>query len=331
MHPNLVRSGKRRLIIGPRTSNLVTAYKGPFIYSGTGVTELMIDVPRILSMANHRFYRQGHDYRVRITMQPQADHPEPYIVSCIAPTWWNRSAYNMGKKMWIRQVRAACRLQPKQPLPKWLDFRVYMYYGQPSVSYPSVMTFLEGDSLPTLRSLALAGMSGTINDDAAPSASAEFPASVLVDQSSNTYELYMFGDSDTSTNYYYSLQYEHDRSHQIKSDDTILDADSDDVPYRELYDDNLAHLEFIKNLLETHGDEPPYDKERLEPIMRYVKTLHTTAEYGVFEHTTGWFDAPLGLVHISMANSIDGHNLRVEVARGKHKGVKALRPFSGVL
>ena len=86
----------------------------------------VVDLGACLSRINHRLFRQGRQYKVRV----QADinsfgSNDPRIeVYALAPTWWVNAAWRKAKAAYDGAMSDEKKVLAKENLAKWRDFRV---------------------------------------------------------------------------------------------------------------------------------------------------------------------------------------------------------------
>ena len=73
--------------------------------SATEVDYYVLDVARNLSVANHRLYRQGKTYSVKVDVQP--GEPVQYNVFALADTWYVQKAWQLARARYLENVSAA--------------------------------------------------------------------------------------------------------------------------------------------------------------------------------------------------------------------------------
>jgi len=97
-----------------------------------------------------------------------------------------------------------------------------------------------------------------------------------------------------------------------------------DMPYSELASDANAD-DYIE--LQANGNEPPYEATSFSTAV-WVRVGHlqakSTSQADGFTSSTGFFDAPCGLVLLDQSPGTVGFSkLTVEVAKGDYRGVHA--------
>lgn len=262
-----------------------------------------------------------------------------FTVWRVAPTWFMRTAYKKGRAAWAWQVRETMKqfargsvLGQSMKPPPYHDFRVrFAVPDQTNVPteflqyqyFEANQAGLYADTLP---------MSASVHGDAAPADTPEYAYSTVIAQdSTNEYELALFGDSDVSTDYTYGMLYEYDRATQVRNRPE-KDADSDETPYYEIAQ-NAGQSTLIMDNLLGKGDVAPWDQSRFEPLMEYVGTISAGFWPASDSIATPWTWFPLGMV-ICMPLKTDVGNTHTpqvhwEVKRGRYKGVAAAPAFCG--
>ena len=248
-------------------------------------------VPRILSAYNNRLYRQHGAYRVKIDLLDGADTSEIKVYA-LANTWYVKRSIQMAKQIHdtaMEEERAMTRPA------RWYDFRIDDNTG--------VLGFDQ---------MVLASV---VSPGAAPAPAThpgEYAMSQIEDTAGNNREFRVLG-ATSSTGWNIFTEFD-----QLQN--TSRDPDQP-VPSGAGYDGADATLEGtnIENL-QIKGDLPPYDGEDLEDrVFVQVGSLYRSG--GNQRLSTGFFDAPLGMVWITQPTADGTPLLEMEVKAGNYKGV----------
>ncbi len=286
----------------------------------------LLSVASGLSKVNHRLYRQGRQYRLKIDMNPM-DMPKsgadtfPQVagqgiaVWALMPTWFVHGMWRQAKRAYDMALDAEKKALAGQNLARWRDFRVESGLDALSLQSP------EGEGLDPV------GYSSALNQTTF--AAGEFGLSTVdnVETAGVQDMTFTFGDP-TSTKFSLWTEFSRSRNESSSPENIITD-----MPYHELQSDaNSADYEELQD----NGNEPPYNADSF-PGALWVKVgeLGATAivnsgptvSTSVFRGTTGYFDAPCGLVAIEN-NMTDGDDavdvlLTCEVQTGTYLGVHA--------
>lgn len=257
----------------------------------------LLDVGRMLSVFNHRLYRQGKRYHVKVDFtnasgDANADAPRQIEVFALADTWMNQKAWQMARGMYEDAMADERSTMGEGQSARWEDFRVNA--GVPGLHIMQ----------PYRYDVSLNG---------APDAAGEFVNSQVI-RADGTAMTFTYGASGGNT---YGILEEYD-----KYDNTAVVNATNDGAYANLMNEND---EAAADLLKTSGDQPPYDRNSINtsPFVK-VATL-TRDQMGSQRLSTGFFAAPCGLVIIRTSNN--NHTLTDEltltVKAGDYKGVSA--------
>jgi hypothetical protein len=87
----------------------------------------LIHADQILSQDNHRLYRQGRVYSVKIDLQPLAEGAETDLkVYALADTWYIRKAWQEAKMQFDMATHDEKVRIGSNNLARWRDFRVHI-------------------------------------------------------------------------------------------------------------------------------------------------------------------------------------------------------------
>lgn len=281
----------------------------------------LVQVDACLSKINHRLYRQGRNYRVKVDLDPKLVAPNTRIdVYALRPTWFTQQAWKMAKKAYDEALELEKERLGADQLAKWRDFRVETGIASPigtgnlwsvegtapHVYYPSA-----GGMLPVSFT---SGM---------------FEASAAENLDNGNRMIFSWGASDANT---YSIIDEYDKTRaESDSPEFVIP----DMPYEAL-DANAEDDDYIE--LQANGYQPPYAQESFAigtdstGVWMKVATLFTQEDgttnmlTSPVKLSSGWFDAMCGSVVLNMYNPRDtgiiSHCVSVEVAKGDYRGVK---------
>ena len=273
-----------------------------------------VDVAKLLSETNHRLYRQGRMYCVRVGFDGTNVGANGVAINALPNSWMFRKAWKLAKQAHDRAMREST-MPGQAARGRWKDFRIKydktQYDGNHGFIHATGITRgsaeymvsqVAGDTGP-------AGGEGEGTPEVWQFHGLGVSTNSAVSQS-NTGQLYTptgsFGVLDT-----YS-----------ESEDTEQNTEPDDgstSPYRLLEDDSdksAANYE----LMAEDGDNPPYNPVDLQSLQQvYVtRAFGTTA----VPQMTPWIYAPCGLLRLGSIDSSSGNsNLVLEVMEGNYKGV----------
>lgn len=285
-------TGAGQLVDGSATSNV-------------HATTRYVDVARLLSQANHRLYRQGRMYMIRVGFQQQGSDIGA-TVSALPNTWMTRKAWLSARKAYLKAMRDS----GVKKQGRWNDFRLNyddaQYEGNGTVPYQYVT--LSGASITgdiDMRLTQVAGDSGS--NEGSSALVYQFHASGATSTA----------DRDGATGSFGMI------AEYSVAEDTVTDDPRDDgtsQPFNELNSDSIMASTNEELAIET-GDNPPYDPDQLENSRSVDYTLIQKATDSIGP-VTPWIAAPLGLLKITDVGSSLGSNaMYIEVMSGGYKGV----------
>jgi len=262
-----------------------------------GTTDGTFDTGRILSQQNHRLYRYGKRYTQKIDVDPSALNPGSKVdVWALADTWMVQKAFEEAASVFHRAYSDERENLTKDAQARWFDFRVNS--GLTATDMYAVV-----DSNPTTSGYSLI-VNGEIID------------SIVEDANGATRS---FSWASTVPGSTYGLMTEYNLAGSTSRSPTNPTGSG---PYDDLEADASA---VEMQSLQADGNSPPYDPNNLPSVWVKVATL-TVGTAGNQKLSTGYFDAPCGLVYLkSTGQTIDslGNNLSLTVQSGDYKGVKA--------
>lgn len=272
--------------------------------TGSAGTTYVMDVARQLSVVNHRLYRQGKTYQVKVDIENRANTgsgPAQYEVWALADTWYVQKAWQFARAAYLRATADERQFMSGQKIARWEDLRVTS-----GVSGTEVVPYQYSESL-----------AGAVNTDG------EFQNSRITLADGTTQRTFTWGSTPSATEF--SILQEYD-----KSGDTDLapSTASSDQPYADaddrVDDKQMDDLSFI-------GNAPPYNVTTFtNNVWVKIATLDNSgaanpAGSSTSRTSTGFFNAPCGLVVIkpSISHQLAG-DIRMTVKAGDYKGVAAM-------
>lgn len=259
-----------------------------------------IDIPRIMSYYNHRLYRQCGVYRARIDLETSSLTADGFTVVTLANTWHVKRSIQTARDMHDQAMSDELAMAGRS---RWYDFRIF-----------------EGSAIS-------AGQADlVIQAGATPQSIAEKPfvgewfTTGITDAAGNSRQFTLSGPT-TSASYNIFQEY-----------DLLGNSDTTPVVTSTLggYDGIEASIDSANvDKLLKNGNSPPYSDTDLpdEVFVSRGKLFRQSNLSGVSRESTGFFDAPLGLVWIYMDSEITGHpSISLTVQGGSYKGV-SMTPY----
>ena len=277
-----------------------------FTIDTDGTSDIYVDVGRCLSMINHRLYRQGKMYRVRVRItDPSA--MGLFAVTSLPDTWWARTAYNKARDLWIKRIEKIKKEQgTNAAVGRWNDFKIG--YDE---THRNAFT---SSKLPELVTEA------TGTQAAMTAGNAEWGLSQLIDNDGNNNTFRFLGTASTSN--------------VVNVVDAYADLTNIFAPDPDqtgsgagIYGDFLPQAGAGDTGMDSQGDYPPYNETDFPQLEVHQGQLLSVVQDGggglsgaQGSYATGYFDAPLGLLRIKPGASAE---LTIEVQEGDYKGVNA--------
>lgn len=280
------------------------------IIPGTNTVDVM-DTGACLSRINHRLYRQGRQYRLKVDVDTRT-MPEGAVIDVYAlmPTWWVHESWRLAKKSYDEALSDEMRTLSKGNLARWRDFRV---------ASGNLNPFEAGTVIPQQYQItAVAGV------DMTPTGypNGEFNWSRVENLDSLQSMAFSWPSAFVQSAIEFDIVKEYNDSRNESDSPQVIISD---MPYHELQSDANVD-DYIE--LQANGNEPPYDANQMSSAV-WVRVGHLQAKNLVqadgFTASTGFFDAPCGLVLLDQSPDTVGlTRLSVEVAKGDYRGVHGL-------
>lgn len=266
--------------------------------SGAANVTLRGDAGRICSLGNHRLYRQGRNYKIRIGVD--ADSSVQYEVWALRNDWMIHQSWKLAFQTWMNNSKEEMDVAAKNGLKaRWLDFRTEF-----------VGAVAPGDLSPVLW-----GDAGT----GSPLTTGEFVSSVVTDEAGNQ-RTFRWGQSSGATIFNPLEEYQ-----RIGNTTNNPTAPTTQAAYSALDDDTqdgqLSHIS-------GDGNEPPYNANLMGTLVPFVKIgVIGGSAAGVQNLSTGYFHAPCGLFYIRRTDGAPVGDIQpelyIEYASGDYKGISA--------
>jgi len=259
----------------------------------------LLDAGRILSTSNHRLYRYGKRYEMKIDADISVlNSGNTITVWALADTWAVQKAYEEAKRVFDDAYEIERENLSKDARARWFDFRANV-----GVTGDQMLPVLSTDPITS----ALTYMTG-----------GEFAASIVEDQAGVTRAFSWSPVTSAST---YSMPAEYNLAGNTSTSPTTLTGAGP-------YDDLRADASAVEmQALQDRGNLPPYDANALPPVWIKIGTLQLSAADAAQRLSTGYFPAPCGQVVLQMSGGLNTGNVSnlvsVEFKAGDYKGVKA--------
>jgi len=265
--------------------------------TGVGNAVGLIDAGRILSVSNHRLYRYGKRYEMKIDLDVDAASPGDTVeVWALADSWAVQKAFEEAKDVFDKKYTDERENLSKKARARWFDFRALAGVSG------AAMVPVTSDDTNTLTYLN----------------GGEFSTSIVEDQAGTTR---VFSWRPTTSAGEYSIPAEYDLSGNTNPSPTTPTGSG---PYADLQADASA---VEMQAMQNRGDLPPYDANNFPPVWVKIATLETSATEGAQRLSTGYFQAPCGQVILRMSGTLQSFNISNKIScefkAGDYKGVKA--------
>jgi len=255
------------------------------------------DTGRILSQLNHRLYRYGKRYTQKVDVDPAALNPGTSVdVWALADTWSIQKAFEEAKTVFDRAYTDERENLTKSARARWFDFRV-----ESGLTVSDMYPVVDSDPSTAVRALITGG---------------EFINS-RVEDAAGTTRTFSWRPATAATVYSVLAEY-----NLAGNTSTSPSTTTGAGPYDDLEADASA-LEM--EALQADGNAPPYNATSLSSAWIKIGTL-SVGPGGNQKVSTGYFDAPCGLVYVSVTGqTLDslGGSISTTVQAGDYKGVRA--------
>lgn len=260
-------------------------------------TTAVVHADRLASEANHRLYRQHRGYNVRLSLLTNtvASLAQPVEVWALAPNWKVIKALQVAKQMYDEATVEELLTSGKS---RWHDFRITM---------DVTADVLEGYGKNA------AGVAGASYN---PFVAGEYDFSTITDQAGSNLDFHLVANTNA---FGYNVFEEFDQMGRASPDPVST------VPPGG-YGGLLPGLDQndLTELLEE-GNNPPYDSQNNPRNGAWVQIAELYRDPSGHVLSTGYFDAPLGIIVVRHAHTIEQNVpfLRLEYAAGSYKGIKS--------
>lgn len=261
----------------------------------------LIEYDRIFSPVNRRQYRQSRVPSLKVDV----DHGTPLAaagvkVYALRNTWDIHGAYKFAMEQYYNAMKEELDQAPGGH-GRWLDFRV-----QANLGVDLLVPHIEDQ--PTSGGSAFGPTRLTAGD---------FSYSSIYD-ATNTQRVFVTNDTGTSSEF--SIMEEWARRDRVQESPASV---SGTMPYANIQEDTDENN---YDLIRQIGNDPPYAADSDTDMWTHVATIGESAA-GVQKLSTGYFDAPLGIIVLVStafsAGAIQHHPLTLTAQAGDYKGIKA--------
>lgn len=249
----------------------------------------LIQVSDILSKANRRLYRQGRNYRVKLSL---VDDVQQGAVSVyhLADTWIVKLAWQKAFEAYMNATREEREMLGGR-VARWNDFRVLAGVSAIPGGVPD-MDPVVFNHLGTSARLA----SGEFNN-----------STVELDSGDKEFS---WGPGDSNT---FGMLEELEKLFNTDQSPVTVEVNA---PYNNIDGDQMNLDQFVE--LQEEGNEPPYDADDWTTPWHRVDVIRSDAANGG-KLETDWFNAPCGFILIQTSNA--NKDVELTVASGDYKGV----------
>lgn len=264
-----------------------------------------VQVDQKLGQLNRRMYRQGRVYSCKVDLKSGLADNTQYTVYALANTWMLKKAWQSAFESYLNQTKEE-RASYKGKLARWNDFRLTL-----------ANSFTGAGRLDAGLVSPAGAETGIITG--------EYLVSKVADDG-GTGRFYGIGGSAGGTTF--DILAEFDKQGGVNAEPSVTQGTA---AYGDL--DNDLQDDEIEDVT-GRGNLPPYaqnDSHGANPWRR-VGVLHS--DTGGQRLTTGYFDAPLGIVIIVSTGGHQlfsaGSELTVDVKAGDYKGVHSYAMFDRI-
>lgn len=256
---------------------------------------------RLLSEANRRLYRQSYVYNLKVDVDIGTAMATAGVdVYVLRNTWDLHGAYKFAMKNYYNAMKEELQVA-KGAQTRWHDFRVLPGFQAdelvPGVNNPS-------NALPSM-------VDGRLTNG-------DHEFSQVVDSTGSS-RVFTLDAATTATEW--SIIDEWGEKDRVDGDPASA---STSMPYDTLVE-NRDEANY--DLLREKGEDPPYNDVADINIWQHVAHLQQVSPDGVTKLSSGFFDAPLGIVLLVSNGFTSGspihRPLTVTFQSGDYKGVKA--------
>jgi hypothetical protein len=259
----------------------------------------LVDAGRLLSLQNHRLYRYGKMYEMKIDADVSVlDGSNTITVWALSNTWAVQKAFEEAKRVFMDAYQVERDNISKEARARWFDFRATI-----GVTGDIMLPVVSTDPITGALTYLTTG---------------EFDSSIVEDQNGVTRE---FSWNPATVSGAYSIPAEYDLAGNTNLSPTFPTGAG---PYDDLRAD-ASQVEM--EALQDRGNRPPYDNNNTPPVWVKIATLQLSTTEGAQRISTGFFPAPCGQVVLQLTGGLSTTNISnlvsCEFKAGDYKGVKA--------
>lgn len=260
------------------------------------------DVGKLLSQVNHRLYRQGKTYQVKVDLASNEADTGEYEIYALVDTWYIQKAWQLARATYLEAMADERAQMGEQMAARWEDFRVT---AGVSGGYDTHNWRWASDG------------TGALDNNGS------FLESRVTLPDGFTQRTFTWGGTSGSS---LGMLAEYD-----KLDNTQTNVVSNDLAYSEIGADVQ---EAAADDLKVRGNLPPYQASNFNSrIWVRIGVLNNSVTGGAgsaaqasAKLSTGYFNAPCGLVLVKTPtpNTALTGQLSITTKAGKYKGVSAM-------
>lgn len=269
----------------------------PLARAGSGnINVLAIDAPRLASGYGHRLYRQCGNYTLKVDLHQSGADVAGFQVVTLANNWYVKRAIQTARDM---HDRAIADEAGHVKMARWYDFRISQ--GSIITGVSDDMLVQAGASPTAIGGLPFAG---------------EWVESSIVDAAGNSRSFRLTGATSLTQ---YNIFQEYDIMGNASVEPGVANAGG--------YDDIDGSIDATNAYrIQEYGNNPPYHASDL-PDQVFISQGHLYRSGGLGRESTGFFEAPLGLVWLVPDTPTNPNpQVMLEFKRGKYKGV-SMTPY----
>lgn len=257
---------------------------------GAANTVKVLQVDRELSKLNRRLYRQGRYYQVKIDIDNEASG-QNFLVLALRDDWAVQKGFQMAYQQYLDNTMEERESMSSNIMSRWEDFRV-----DHGLNAQQIVSSLWDE---TIAPVALT--------------SGEYTLSQVVDDS-DTPRTFTWKPTALPTEYSILLEYD-----KVGDAQTTPNTASSSTAYTGLTGEKN---DLTQQHLANAANAPPYDQNGVNSATPWVKIAELGATAGAQRLSTGFFNAPCGIVVIySQGGNVA--DATFEVKAGDYKGVHA--------
>lgn len=258
-----------------------------------------IRIDRVLSRANRRLYREGRNYTVKLELDPSSVVPGNYVnVFVLKDTWFVHKAWQMAFQEYLNATAKERERAGQTRLARWNDFRVKT----------------------GVTAVGLVGKQVTSAIASLDQVGGEYELSTLTDSSGVDREFTWSGSPTVSE---FGILVEYGKQGGPNTHPT---SPGTDQPYSEM-DGESSNTEYDD--VTDHGNLPPYETN-VESGSPFTQVATLSVDPGAQKMSTGFFNAPCGIVIVTGLNASAVQRLFMTCKPGDYKGVHAPRMFNQI-